>query len=154
MSHPYYPQNVDLGNYSANTTPLPILLGSFGGIITIVLAASLALAKRVRPGIQLSDQLALCWFALSGCPKANGQAGSEAKSANTKLIGGFLHCFFEGYYVLNHADLPGSQSLFAQLWKEYALSDSRYLTSDPFMLCIESITVVGPRVSDTGMKRV
>lgn len=35
-----------------------------------------------------------------------------------------------------------SQDLFAQLWKEYALSDSRYLTSDPFMLCVESITVV------------
>lgn len=38
--------------------------------------------------------------------------------------------------------MAGSQSLFAQLWKEYALSDSRYMTSDPFMLCIESLTVV------------
>lgn len=38
--------------------------------------------------------------------------------------------------------LAGSQDLLAQLWKEYALSDSRYLTSDPFMLCVEAITVV------------
>lgn len=31
------------------------------------------------------------------------------------------------------------------MWKEYALSDSRYLTSDPFMICVEAITVVsGP----------
>lgn len=75
--------------------------------------------------------------------------------------GGFLHLFFEGispipplpspnpfltprpgYFVLNHAAIPASQSLFAQLWKEYSLSDSRYLTSDPFMLCIETLTVV------------
>lgn len=46
------------------------------------------------------------------------------------------------YYVFNHATIAGSQHLFAQLWKEYALSDSRYLTSDPFMLSVESITVV------------
>lgn len=51
-------------------------------------------------------------------------------------------CAFEpGYFVLNHATLAGSQSLPAQLWKEYALSDSRYLTSDPFTLCVEGITV-------------
>lgn len=54
----------------------------------------------------------------------------------------WLIAWVSGYYVLNHASLPSSQSLFAQLWKEYALSDSRYLTSDPFMLCIETLTVV------------
>lgn len=31
---------------------------------------------------------------------------------------------------------------FGQLWKEYSLSDSRYMTSDPFVLCMESITAV------------
>ncbi len=35
-----------------------------------------------------------------------------------------------------------SQNLFGQMWKEYAYSDSRYLTSDPFVLCMESITAV------------
>ncbi len=49
---------------------------------------------------------------------------------------------YSGYFVLHHATIPSSQTLFAQLWKEYALSDSRYLTSDPFMLCIETLTVV------------
>ena len=47
-----------------------------------------------------------------------------------------------GYFVLNHASLAGHQTLFGQLWKEYALSDSRYLTSDPFMISVETITVV------------
>jgi cholestenol Delta-isomerase len=46
-----------------------------------------------------------------------------------------------GYFVYNHATLAGSQSIFGQAWKEYTLSDSRYLTSDPFMLCVEAITV-------------
>lgn len=49
---------------------------------------------------------------------------------------------YKGYFLYRHATLAGSQDLFAQLWKEYALSDSRYLTSDPFMLCVEAITVV------------
>jgi len=40
------------------------------------------------------------------------------------------------------------QSLFGQLWKEYSLSDSRYLTKDPFVLCMESITAV--RLDDPG----
>lgn len=43
--------------------------------------------------------------------------------------------------------MAGSQDLFAQLWKEYALSDSRYLTSDPFVLSVEAITVVGYMIS-------
>ncbi|KAB2570986.1 3-beta-hydroxysteroid-Delta(8),Delta(7)-isomerase [Lasiodiplodia theobromae] len=35
-----------------------------------------------------------------------------------------------------------SQHLFGQLWKEYSLSDSRYLTSDPFVLCMEAVTAI------------
>lgn len=31
-------------------------------------------------------------------------------------------------------------SLLAEMWKEYALSDSRYLTSDSFVTCMESLT--------------
>jgi cholestenol Delta-isomerase len=33
-----------------------------------------------------------------------------------------------------------AQDLFGQLWKEYSLSDSRYLTSDAFVLWMESVT--------------
>lgn len=38
--------------------------------------------------------------------------------------------------------MAGVQSFFGQLWKEYALSDSRYMTSDPLVLCMETCTVV------------
>src|ERR1700709_1089432 len=47
-----------------------------------------------------------------------------------------------GYFSLNHTQMAPAQDLFGQLWKEYALSDSRYLTSDPFVLCMETVTAV------------
>lgn len=63
-THPYFPQDVALAKYTANVTPLPVLLGSFGGIIATVVTASLVLAKRIRPGLQFPEQLTLCWFVL------------------------------------------------------------------------------------------
>lgn len=68
-------------------------------------------------------------------------SGTRKRWLLTGTTGGTLHGFFEGYFVLNYATLGESQSLFAQLWKEYSLSDSRYLTGDPTVLCAEAITV-------------
>ncbi|GJN80588.1 hypothetical protein PLIIFM63780_004115 [Purpureocillium lilacinum] len=45
------------------------------------------------------------------------------------------------YYIYNRTRIAGLQTPFAHLWKEYALSDSRYLTSDVFTVCVETITV-------------
>jgi cholestenol delta-isomerase len=55
-----------------------------------------------------------------------------------------------GYFSLNHTRMGPAQDLFGQLWKEYALSDSRYLTSDPFVLCMETVTAVCPSHSMNG----
>lgn len=63
-------------------------------------------------------------------------------SWKAKLREAMLTTGFPGYYIWHHDDLASLQSIFGQAWKEYSLSDSRYLTSDPFMLCIEFITVV------------
>lgn len=38
--------------------------------------------------------------------------------------------------------MGAAQDPLGQLWKEYALSDSRYMTSDTLVLCMETITVV------------
>ena len=38
--------------------------------------------------------------------------------------------------------MPGHNDLFGQLWKEYSLSDSRYLTRDPFAVCMETVTAI------------
>lgn len=56
------------------------------------------------------------------------------------ITGGSIHCFFEGYFVWNHAKIGSAQDVFGQLWKEYSLSDSRYLASDTLVLCMETIT--------------
>ena len=50
--------------------------------------------------------------------------------------------FFEGYYAANYSTLGSKQTLIGQMWKEYAFSDSRYLTRNSFVLCMESVTAV------------
>jgi len=49
---------------------------------------------------------------------------------------------FLGYFAYNNATMPSRTDLFGQLWKEYALSDVRYLTRDPFLVCMESVTAL------------
>lgn len=44
--------------------------------------------------------------------------------------------------MIHHDRMAPAQDLFGQLWKEYALSDSRYMTSDTLVLCMETMTVV------------
>ena len=52
-----------------------------------------------------------------------------------------MHIFFKGYFVQNHSRMATRQDVFGQLWKEYALSDSRYLSSDTTILVMEAVTV-------------
>jgi len=82
------------------------------------MGAAWQVSRWATPKLKTSDRLTLCWFFLCG----------------------LIHCFFEGYFALNHARMGNAKDLFGQLWKEYALSDSRYLTSDPFTLWMETIT--------------
>jgi cholestenol delta-isomerase len=117
-SHPYSPANAPIPAFKANEGPFWVMTASFAAIVTAVLGASVLLAKRRNPRVK--SLFALCWFTLSA----------------------FLHCVFEAYFIANHGRIAGMQGLFARLWKEYALSDSRYLTLDPFVLSIESLTVL------------
>lgn len=39
--------------------------------------------------------------------------------------------------------MPGRMDFFGQMWKEYGLSDSRYIFCDPLLLCMEILSVVG-----------
>ncbi|CAG8930942.1 unnamed protein product [Penicillium salamii] len=55
---------------------------------------------------------------------------------------GCIHLILEGYFVYNHKTMPQMEDPLGQLWKEYALSDSRYMTIEPFVLCMETITAV------------
>ncbi|KAJ9193370.1 hypothetical protein DTO166G4_144 [Paecilomyces variotii] len=118
--HPYYPPEAELIGYLENEYSVLKLLVYFAAGCAGILGSTLAIVTRIRPSMNRADQLAILWFVLSGS----------------------LHCFFEGYFVINHTHIAPAQDLFGQLWKEYSLSDSRYLTSDPIVLCMETITVI------------
>ncbi|KAI9668555.1 MAG: hypothetical protein M1831_000994 [Alyxoria varia] len=111
-SHPFYPLEVEIAGYLANDYPWYQLLAGFSAACTVLLGTTTLLARRIRPQITTTE-LVTC---------------------------GTIHLFFEGYYVYNYEHVAGLRTILGQLWKEYALSDSRYLTQDPFVLCMEAIT--------------
>ncbi|QYT00600.1 EXPERA domain-containing protein [Trichoderma simmonsii] len=122
MDHPYYPLGVSIPNYRPNDLPLFLSLPVFGALIGSIVVPAYLLAGSgagSRRRVRTIDRFAASWFALCG----------------------FLHIAFEGYYILHRTSISSKNTLFAQLWKEYTLSDSRYLTSDIFTVCVETITV-------------
>ncbi|KAF2148441.1 Emopamil-binding protein [Myriangium duriaei CBS 260.36] len=120
IEHPYYPVGVHIAGYLANESSVPYLLACFAVGCSVIFSASYFVTKSLRPNISKGELLTVMWFVLSGS----------------------IHFWFEGYYAINQANMGGLQTLFGQLWKEYALSDSRYLTQNAFVLCMESITAI------------
>ncbi|RFU30480.1 hypothetical protein B7463_g5845, partial [Scytalidium lignicola] len=116
--HPYHPPGLNLSGYLGNELSVPVLLSLFAACCAGILAVTRSFVGKVHPLLQQREKGAIWWFILSGS----------------------IHLFFEGYFSINHTRMASSQDLFGQLWKEYALSDSRYLTSDPFVLCMETVT--------------
>jgi cholestenol delta-isomerase len=119
-AHPYYPLEAEIVGYLANQYSVPMLLVLFASGCAAIISTTFLLVKQIRKTISNGELATIMWFTLCG----------------------FIHFFFEGYYVVNFRAMGGLQDLFGQLWKEYSLSDSRYLTLDPFVLCMESITAV------------
>ncbi|KAL4909812.1 hypothetical protein BDW74DRAFT_44305 [Aspergillus multicolor] len=118
--HPYYPVDARIIDYASNEASVLGLIATASMDCSALLGATLLLSIWVQPKLRKADRIAILWFVLSGT----------------------LHCFFEGYFMINHSRMGPAQDFFGQLWKEYALSDSRYLTSDTLVLCMETITVV------------
>ncbi|PVI00157.1 EBP-domain-containing protein [Periconia macrospinosa] len=118
--HPYYPLEATIVGYVANKWNTLELCSLFAAGCAVIFAVTYLIVKRVRPSLPLSDLTTILWFVLCG----------------------FIHLFFEGYFAVNFRRMGGQQDLFGQLWKEYSLSDSRYLTQDAFVLCMETITAV------------
>ncbi|ROT40454.1 3-beta-hydroxysteroid-Delta(8),Delta(7)-isomerase [Sodiomyces alkalinus F11] len=117
-SHPYYPLGVDLPDYVPNTLDTLSILAIFSTTLAAVLLPVLIFIRRYNPKLSASEIAIALWFVLCGV----------------------IHLGLEGYFVLNHTSITSQHATLAQLWKEYSLSDSRYLTSDPFMVCMEAIT--------------
>ncbi|TGO12440.1 hypothetical protein BTUL_0088g00160 [Botrytis tulipae] len=119
--HPYQPLDINLsGKYVENSFSPTILITTFGTTWALVLGATLFAVRKFYPRLSIKDQGLVLWFILTGS----------------------IHIFFEGYFVYNHARMASRTDFFGQLWKEYALSDSRYMSSDSFLLTIETWTVI------------
>ncbi|CAJ2506189.1 Uu.00g003190.m01.CDS01 [Anthostomella pinea] len=144
--HPYYPLGVSIPDYLPNEAPVPVLLAALGGMLGFSLLLASVVARKANPDLGRTDLAVFCWFVMM-----SNRAGCS-RPGRGKLTSSTL----KGYFVLNHATVASSQNLLAQLWKEYALSDSRYLTSDVFMLSVESITafIWGPLCLATALSIV
>ncbi|KAG0004709.1 hypothetical protein BGZ79_008358 [Entomortierella chlamydospora] len=120
VSHPYYPVDLILDHYVPNTytmkDTLTLLFSTFGAIT--VGSVLLSYQRRDSTIKGLGNQLTFLWFVMCG----------------------FIHFFLEGYFGIYHQTLAGDQFPLGQVWKEYSLSDSRYLSSDSFVLIMERIT--------------
>ena len=140
--HPFSPLTVHLPNYVATTIPTVALLTIFFGGLAVIFGSIEIILKRSNPTLPNKQIRVTSWFVLCG----------------------FIHTFFEGsglfpqytldqctdyttgYFSYNSLTISSHNDIFGQLWKEYALSDSRYMTQDSFVVCMESITafVLGP----------
>jgi len=120
LLHPFYPQNIILSNYIPNDWDVPALITAFVATWALISGVTLAVVRKQNPDLKSLDQLLVLWFILTGS----------------------IHFFFEGYYVYNHSRMPSMQDFFGQLWKEYALSDSRYMLPNAFVLCMETWTAL------------
>lgn len=158
-SHPFYPLEADIVGYLANESSVPVLLTSFALGCALVLGGTLVLLRLNKPLLGATEKAIILWFMLS---KYFQESEPDGLAHRLLRLGGTIHLFFEGdrsvneppgrpttslthltgYFALNHTSMAGKQDLFGQLWKEYSFSDSRYLTSDPFVLCMETITAV------------
>jgi cholestenol Delta-isomerase len=96
-AHPYYPLGVSIPHYEANTIPVPILLGSLGGILAGVLLASSLLALRFNPKLSRGSLAIFCWFVLCRCSTLLYLTPWLSNLAdNVSHTGAWLHLFFEG----------------------------------------------------------
>ncbi|KAH9493004.1 hypothetical protein Btru_022896 [Bulinus truncatus] len=120
VKHPYLPKDLKLPHYISNvksTTEILAILAIASGLVVVV---SWIITGKRREQFCIKRRVALCWFMLCA----------------------FIHIVLEGYFAYYHASLAGHTSVLGEMWKEYSKCDSRYISSDTFTVCMETITAV------------
>jgi cholestenol delta-isomerase len=151
--HPFYPLDAEVVGYLANEYSVPVLLGTFAVGCMVILSATSTLIGRNSPILSSGDRWAILWNVLSESRSTygEGQTLTMCSWLDTPLLRRYIppatlnsHCLsFAGYFAYNHASMAGRGDLFGEMWKEYAFSDSRYITRDAFVVCMEATTAVG-----------
>ncbi|KAK6850509.1 3-beta-hydroxysteroid-Delta(8)-Delta(7)-isomerase [Apiospora arundinis] len=116
--HPFYPLGIALPGYIANEMSTIQILCIFAATCGSVMLPTLLAINRKRPDLPKRELSTAMWFVLCGC----------------------IHLILEGYFAFNA--VATSRHVLAQMWKEYSLSDSRYLTRDAFVVTMETVTAV------------
>uniref|UniRef100_A0A8C8RK25 EXPERA domain-containing protein n=1 Tax=Pelusios castaneus TaxID=367368 RepID=A0A8C8RK25_9SAUR len=127
IPHPYWPRELEIQHYVPNDRSMWHILSFLFSVSAALLVLTwLAAGWQGWSGVPMTPwrRLAVSWFAVCS----------------------FIHLVIEGWFSLYHTDIPGDQSFLSQLWKEYGKGDSRYVISDNFTVCVETITawVWGP----------
>ncbi|KAJ2082457.1 hypothetical protein H4R24_001556 [Coemansia sp. RSA 988] len=125
--HPYFPPSLELEGYIAPTWSASALLTTMGCAVGLLLATTyLAFSQKQhsRGPLPVADVAAAMWFVLCGT----------------------MHTGFELYYLVHFRSIASTQDILGNMWKEYAKSDSRYLSQSSMVLTLETITVavIGP----------
>ncbi|KAI0402722.1 3-beta-hydroxysteroid-Delta(8),Delta(7)-isomerase [Xylaria palmicola] len=116
--HPYYPLGVAIPGYVAKVLTTQEILAIFTATCLAILVPTWMYIRRAPRDLPSSEVFIALWFVLCGA----------------------IHIVLEGYFAFNARGIAGHSTILAQLWKEYALSDSRYLTADTFVVCMETVT--------------
>ena len=138
VKHPYYPLDANIVGYVANDSTVLSLFGSFIAGCAAIFGLALLAVKRINPRLPASELITVMWFVLCGCIHLFFEGKKVVLGEDSRVEAEFS----KGYFAYNHANMGGLQTFFGQLWKEYALSDSRYLTGNLFVFCIEAMTAV------------
>ncbi|XP_004871992.1 3-beta-hydroxysteroid-Delta(8),Delta(7)-isomerase [Heterocephalus glaber] len=118
-SHPYRPRDLRLDHFVPNDLPAWYIVTALFSVFGVLAVTMWLLSSRASV-VPLGTwrRLSLCWFGMCA----------------------FIHLVIEGWFAVYHEAILGDQALLSQLWKEYAKGDSRYIISDNFTICMESIT--------------
>ncbi|KAI9817720.1 MAG: hypothetical protein M1826_001476 [Phylliscum demangeonii] len=143
--HPYYPLETELVGYLVNEFSVSTLLATFFGTCVVFLGLADALINRVNRRLSTGNKLTALWFALCtsfGTFPSLARALVADLRASSQVVSSMSSSKASppGYFALNHTRIASADHLLGQMWKEYAHADSRYLTSDSAVLCIEAIT--------------
>ncbi|RYO81336.1 hypothetical protein DL766_004487 [Monosporascus sp. MC13-8B] len=148
--HPYYPLGVAIPDYVANTLSTPTIIAIFATACSVALLPAFFLIRRARPNLSSGELATALWFVLCGCihlileglllPFPPLVPPWYIPASLDRSLHHLANCIFPvlGNFALYH--VAGGSSVLSQLWKEYSLSDSRYLTRDAFTVCMETIT--------------
>ncbi|GAP87411.1 putative emopamil binding protein [Rosellinia necatrix] len=118
--HPYYPLGVEIPGFVAKVLTTQEILTIFTTTCLAILVPAWLYTRYTRHDLPASEVFVVLWFVLCG----------------------FIHLGLEGYFARHALDIAGRSTVLAQAWKEYALSDSRYLTADSFVVCMEAVTAL------------